>query len=121
MRAVRYLPEWVPGAGFQTTARAWKATLAELAERPMRFVRKQMQDKAKGKGKGKGGYTPSYVSTLYERAAAGAAGEEEMTADDEEVIKWTAASMFSAGADTVRTYPGSLITFMSLSLCLWLN
>lgn len=59
----------------------------ELAERPMRFVRKQMKENH---------HAPSYVSTLYEKTG------DETTADDEEIIKWTAASMFSAGADTVR-------------------
>lgn len=58
----------------------------ELAERPMRFVRKQMKEKH---------YASSYVSMLYEKTG------EKTSAEDEELIKWTAASMYAAGADTV--------------------
>lgn len=79
--AVRYLPEWMPGAGFKKTAREFKATLTELVEKPLRFAKKQMANKQ---------HSPSYVSELYEKD------------DDEFTIKWTAATLYAAGADTVR-------------------
>jgi len=41
-RQVRYVPEWFPGAGFQTTAKEWAATLNDLAERPFAYVKSQM-------------------------------------------------------------------------------
>lgn len=86
---MRYLPEWAPGAAFQKTAIKWKATLDELTERPMQFVRKQMKEQQ---------YAPSYVSALYERAADG-----EMSAEEEHVLKYSAASLYTGGADTVES------------------
>ncbi len=32
----------MPGAGFKKTAKEWRATLMELAEKPMRFVKQEM-------------------------------------------------------------------------------
>ena len=76
----------MPGAGFKKTAREWHATMTELVERPMRFVKQQM---AAGKNEA------SFVSDLYEKAGG------EMTADDEDMTKWSAASFYTGGADTV--------------------
>ncbi|KAI7776161.1 hypothetical protein LA080_005783 [Diaporthe eres] len=82
---LRHLPQWAPGAEFQKTAVKWKATLTELAERPMQFVRKQMKEQH---------YEPSYVSALYEKA------DGNFSAEDEHVFKFSAASLYTGGADT---------------------
>ncbi|KAJ0116179.1 hypothetical protein J7T55_005125 [Diaporthe amygdali] len=82
---LRYLPKWVPGAGFQNLAIKWKATLSELGERPMQFVRKKMKEQH---------FDPSYVSALYEKA------DGKMSAEEEYVLKWSAASLYTGGADT---------------------
>ncbi|RYP52908.1 hypothetical protein DL768_002004 [Monosporascus sp. mg162] len=84
---LRYLPDWMPGADFKRTAREWHATVTETAEKPMRFVRREMDA---------GKYEPSYVSGLYEKAGG------KMTAEDEYVTKWSAASMYTGGADTAN-------------------
>ena len=39
---VRYLPDWMPGASFKQTARAWKQTLGNMVDNPYKFVREQM-------------------------------------------------------------------------------
>lgn len=80
----------MPGAGFKKTAKLWKATLLEMAETPVKFVRKQMAENR---------YQPSYVSELFEKSG------EEMTAEEEHVMKWSAASLYSGGADTVSPSP----------------
>ena len=82
---VSYLPEWCPGTGFKRTARQWRATLTELTERPYAFVKHQM---AQGK------HESSFLSQLL--------GSGNL--DDEEtfVAKWSALSLYSGGADTVR-------------------
>lgn len=85
---MRHLPHWAPGAEFQKTAIKWKATLSELAERPMAFVRKQMKEQQ---------HAPSYVSALYERA------DGKMSAEEEHVVKYSAASLYTGGADTVKS------------------
>ncbi|RYP13071.1 hypothetical protein DL767_010944 [Monosporascus sp. MG133] len=87
---LRYLPDWMPGADFKRKAREWHATITETAEKPMQFVKSEMDA---GKNE------PSYVSSLYEKAGG------KMTAEDEYVTKWSAASMYLGGADTVSNSP----------------
>lgn len=82
---LRHLPSWMPGAGFQKTAIKWKATLDELAERPMQFVRKKMKDQD---------FETSYVSAIYEKA------DGKLNAEEEHVLKYSAASLYTGGADT---------------------
>ncbi|KAJ2989842.1 hypothetical protein NUW58_g3263 [Xylaria curta] len=77
------LPDWVPGASFKRTARRWAAELLSVAEKPYAFVKHQM---AQGK------YETSLVSRLIEA--------EDSDAEDNEVNKWSAASLYTAGADT---------------------
>ena len=85
MKAVRYLPDWCPGTGFKRTARRWRDTVIDLTERPFAFVKHQM---AQGK------HETSFLSQLLESGDL----------DDEEtfVAKWSALSLYSGGADTVR-------------------
>lgn len=84
---VKYVPSWFPGAGFKRKAQAWK-NLENVANQPYEFVRKQMEA---------GKYEPSYLSNLFNAGGYPAAGTEE-----ELVAKWTAASLYTGGADTVR-------------------
>jgi hypothetical protein len=83
--AVRYLPDWFPGTGFKRTARQWRATLTDLTERPYAFVKHQM---AQGK------HEPSFLSQLLESG--------DLDHEETFVAKWSALSLYSGGADTVR-------------------
>jgi hypothetical protein len=58
----------------------------ELVERPVQFVRRQMAE---------GRNAASVASDLIQKAD----GDKEL--EQESVIKWTAASLYTAGADTV--------------------
>ncbi|KAF9531077.1 cytochrome P450 [Crepidotus variabilis] len=80
---LRHVPEWVPGAGFKKTAALWATTLARMADGPHEFVKKQMAA---------GIAEPSFTSSLLE--------EPDLTPDREHDIKWSAASLYSGGADT---------------------
>lgn len=98
---LRHVPSWVPGAGFQETARFFRDTVTEMAQKPMEFVEHQMAA---------GTHQPSYVSEDIERAG----GLGKVTEDDRQVTKWSAASLYTGGADTVRccccpTYPLYLV------------
>jgi hypothetical protein len=84
---VKYLPSWLPGAGFKRTAQAWKANLDAVVDTPYALVQQQMND---GKQK------PSYLSNIFTSSGYPPAGSEE-----ELVAKWTAASLYTGGADTV--------------------
>ena len=85
--ALKYLPDWLPGAGFKKTARFWKKTLFSTADVPYAFVKKQLTY-------GKAGV--SFVSKSIEEAKA----EDKYTPEDEHAIKWAAASLYLGGADT---------------------
>jgi len=39
---VKYVPEWVPGAGFQRQAREWKVLTDQVTDVPYNFVKSQM-------------------------------------------------------------------------------
>lgn len=84
---MKYIPAWFPGAGFKRTAKAWKQNLENVANKPYTFVQQRMRD---------GKYEPSYLSNLFKADGCPASGTEE-----EIVAKWTAASLYTGGADTV--------------------
>ena len=86
MQPVKHLPGWLPGTGFKKTAAAWRNTLLNTIEKPYRFVEEQMS---------RGTYAPSYVASLLEEDTS------QWTAEEEHAAKWTAASLYLGGADTV--------------------
>lgn len=81
---VRYLPDWCPGTEFKRTAAKWRNTLTEAAEKPFAFVKDQM---ARGQNE------MSFLSRLLEQG--------DMTSEESFVVKWSALSLYAAGADTV--------------------
>lgn len=82
---LRYLPEWMPGAGFKKTAKIWRKHLKSSIEDPYTFVKEQM---TKGKD------NVSYVAGLIKDV------NRHIDSEEEAVISWTAASMLNAGTDT---------------------
>lgn len=81
---MKQLPDWFPGTGFKKTGREWGNILTEMCEKPYTLVKQQM---AEGKHK------PSFLSRLLEQSKG--------DAEDTFVNKWSAASLYAAGADTV--------------------
>lgn len=102
--AVRYVPDWIPGAGFKKLAKEWNATIQELAEKPMRFVKQEMDAKRN---------EPSFVSNTYDKS------KNEMSDNEKHILKWAAAALYTGGADTVSITDvigcAHLLTFISLS------
>lgn len=86
VKLVKHLPSWFPGTGFKKTAAAWRMTLLNTIEKPYRFAEEQMR---------RGTYTPSYVASLLEEDSG------QWTTEEARVAKWTAASLYLGGADTV--------------------
>ena len=39
---LRYVPSWVPGAGFKKKAARWKAALVGMIEKPFQYVKEQV-------------------------------------------------------------------------------
>ncbi|KAJ5915533.1 hypothetical protein N7466_011466 [Penicillium verhagenii] len=98
--ALKYVPSWLPGAGFKRKAQAWKKNLQNTADIPYAFVQRQMKGKQP---------EPSYLSNLFKADGIPAAGTEE-----EVVAKWTAASLYTGGADTTVSSVATFFLAMTL-------
>ncbi|KAF4341166.1 oxidoreductase [Fusarium beomiforme] len=94
---LKYVPGWVPGAGFKTTAKQWRSNLESSVEEPAAFVKQQM---AEGKD------NTSFLSQLK---------QNNLTAEEASENKWLAASLYAAGADTTV----SAITTFFLAMTLF--
>jgi Cytochrome P450 len=84
---VRYVPSWFPGAEFKRIAASWGETLNEMAELPHRMVKLSIRN---------GTAVPSFTQELLESKPS----FSDFTHEEEETIKWAAASLYSGGADT---------------------
>ncbi|PCD19046.1 hypothetical protein FGRA07_05851 [Fusarium graminearum] len=82
---LKYLPEWIPGAGFKKTAKVFRDHLLQNVKDPYNYVRDQMA---------RGNDHVSYVAGLVEDI------HRKIDPEEESVIQWTAASMMNAGTDT---------------------
>ncbi|KAJ7136875.1 cytochrome P450 [Mycena epipterygia] len=80
---LKYVPSWVPGAGFQRKAAHWKRTLRKLVEEPYAYTRAHVQE---------GVNTPSFCGDALR--------DENQAKETETDIKWTAMSMYIGSADT---------------------
>lgn len=81
---VRYVPKWLPGAGWKRLAKRRATELMETVETGYKFVEDQMTA---------GKTNASYLSRAIESSGG--------TPEDLHNNKWTAASLFSGGADRV--------------------
>lgn len=84
---LKYVPEWMPGAGFKRIAKEYKAHYEETRETPFHMVERDIAA---------GTATPSFVATLLEEQDASEGGGQY----EKERIMWSAASIHSAGSDT---------------------
>ncbi|GJE86541.1 cytochrome P450 [Phanerochaete sordida] len=94
---LRYVPAWFPGASFKAKARVWKDTLHTMADVPHKFVKEQMANNAE---------IPNFTSELLR--------DEKMDDEKEFNIKWSAASLYSGGADTTVSAIHTFILTMAL-------
>jgi hypothetical protein len=83
---LRYVPDGWPGMGWKTTGRKMKDTLDQCVSQPYEFVKQQMREKR---------HTTSFLSQAIENIG--------FDAEMESIHKWTALSLFTGGADTVRS------------------
>ncbi|KAK1216462.1 hypothetical protein PQX77_020931 [Marasmius sp. AFHP31] len=95
--ALAKLPEWFPGAGFHKLAKQWGKTLNDMVDQPYSLVKSQVA----------AGTAPvSYVSSkLYDK---------KLTPEEEFEVKWSAASLYSGGADTTVSSIHSFFKAMAL-------
>ncbi|EIM85912.1 cytochrome P450 [Stereum hirsutum FP-91666 SS1] len=84
--SLRHLPEWLPGMGFKDYAREAAKCTAEMVDRPYAFVKEQMQH---------GLALPSICKENLESYDL-----VSPTTEQENMIKYVAATVYAAGADT---------------------
>ncbi|ETW79565.1 cytochrome P450 monooxygenase 37 [Heterobasidion irregulare TC 32-1] len=83
---LKYVPEWMPGAGFKKIAREWRILQEAVVNRPFDMVRDQHT---------KGIAKPCFVGSCLEDRTNAASKSL-----DEDVIKSIAAVVYAAGSDT---------------------
>jgi hypothetical protein len=88
MPFLKYVPAWVPGAGFKRTAKEWSNTLNEMVNMPHNFTKQQMAA---------GIASPSFTSNLLEG--------KTLSAEEEFNIKWSAASLYSGKHPAIVQQP----------------
>ncbi|TDL20092.1 cytochrome P450 oxidoreductase OrdA-like protein, partial [Rickenella mellea] len=81
---LRYIPDWMPGAGFKLFAEECSKMVKESTDKPHAFVRRQM---ANGKA------IPSFTSALLEM-------NPDADAEGEFMIKKSASALYGGGTDT---------------------
>ncbi|KAB5588223.1 Cytochrome P450 family protein [Ceratobasidium theobromae] len=95
---LRHLPTWLPGMGFKHKALEWRKLPTRMANEPFDWTRNQMQNQGKA--------VPSFLSEMLDQ------NEDGVEAED--IIKWTAASMYGGGAHTTVGILNNFILAMVL-------
>ncbi|THU84116.1 cytochrome P450 [Dendrothele bispora CBS 962.96] len=75
---VKYVPEWVPGAGFHKIAKEWATNLEETVELPFEWVKAQMAN---------GTAEMSFLSSML--------SQQPTSKEEEYDVKWTASSLYT--------------------------
>ncbi|EKM56476.1 uncharacterized protein PHACADRAFT_141167 [Phanerochaete carnosa HHB-10118-sp] len=94
---LRYVPAWMPGAGFQKKAREWRRMVERVSDEPHEFVKTRMEENTN---------IPNFTSELLQ--------SETLVGDKEFNIKWAATSLYAAGADTTVSAIYSFFLAMTL-------
>ncbi|CAG8368430.1 unnamed protein product [Penicillium salamii] len=96
---LEYLPTWFPGAGFKTIARTYNKRQQAFSDIPYEFVKQQMKKK---------GVFPSFLSNLLQDNPL------EHGSEEENIVKWSAGSLYAGGADTTVSSIASFFLAMAL-------
>ncbi|KAJ6580667.1 cytochrome P450 [Mycena capillaripes] len=98
--ALKYVPEWVPGAGFQRKAREWRKVTRDLMEVPFAEAKRKMV-----LGTSATSFTSLNLRNLDDSKDGAKVGREE-------IVKASAANMYGAGSDTTVSALGTFILAM---------
>ncbi|KAJ3561807.1 hypothetical protein NP233_g9969 [Leucocoprinus birnbaumii] len=86
---LRYVPAWLPGAGFRKLARSLGQTMGRLENVPYKWATSQVLA---------GSYDESFVSDhIHDQSFAPTLEEKD------DILKWCAAALFVGGGDTVSS------------------
>jgi hypothetical protein len=99
---VRHVPAWMPGAGFQRLAAVGRAMRDDMVNTPLELVQSRMVREppeyraslVSSCAQADGSNTPNFTSQQLEKP--------DLSDEDRDTTKWTAAALYAGGADTVR-------------------
>ncbi|CAG8011876.1 unnamed protein product [Penicillium olsonii] len=98
MLIVKYLPTWFPGAKFKTIAAEFNRRQQAFSDIPYEFVKQQMKKNC----------APSFLSNLLQDNPL------EHGSEEENIVKWSAGSLYAGGADTTVSSIASFFLAMAL-------
>ncbi|KAF9457428.1 cytochrome P450 [Collybia nuda] len=98
---LKYVPSWMPGANFKRKAAYWKKVNVDMLDKPFEHVKECIRQ---------GTSSPSLVATYIEVSTV----EGKYQAEEEAVIKGTAATAYAAGADTTVSAVQSFFLAMAM-------
>ncbi|CAE6479142.1 unnamed protein product [Rhizoctonia solani] len=87
---LQYVPSWLPGAGWKRQANKWREEKDAMLHTPFDWTRIQMTT---------GTATPSMLNNLLSNLANQKKDRKELK-EEEDRIRWTVGTMFSATSDT---------------------
>ncbi|KGO66956.1 Cytochrome P450, E-class, group I [Penicillium expansum] len=96
---MRYLPTWFPGARFVKIAQNYNLRAKSFSDVPYAFTKQQISN---------GRFVPSFLSNLLQNNPV------EPGTEEEEIIKWSAGSLYAGGADTTVSSIASFFLAMAL-------
>ncbi|KAH9950494.1 cytochrome P450 [Amylocystis lapponica] len=97
---LKFVPHWMPGAGFKRKALEWRKLNRAMLDEPFRMVKERVLS---------GTAKPCFAATELEKSVP-----SRQDAEHEQVIKAVAATIFAAGADT--TVSAILSFFLAVSV-----
>ncbi|KZT12691.1 cytochrome P450 [Laetiporus sulphureus 93-53] len=83
---LRYLPEWMPGAGFLRTAKVWRKTVWDASWNPYNWCKENLDSGI--------ATTPNLCATTLQQADGRPSDKEEHT------VVWAASAVMGGGLDT---------------------
>ncbi|KAI0060603.1 cytochrome P450 [Artomyces pyxidatus] len=79
---LRFVPEWIPGAGWKRTAARWAAGTKKMCDEPFEWAKRR---------KAQGDSSSSFIDAHL---------KDNLSIQEIVNVKWAAASLYAAGADT---------------------
>ncbi|KAF8551039.1 cytochrome P450 [Imleria badia] len=98
---MKYIPSWLPGAGFKRKAKKYALVLRDLVEIPHNYVKSQLAA---------GTALPSLSSRIMSKP--------DLTEELEDSVKWATATMYQGGADTANSVAYAFYLAMTLYPCI---
>ncbi|KAF9466030.1 cytochrome P450 [Collybia nuda] len=100
---LKYVPSWMPGAGFKRKAAYWKQINIEMAEKPFQHVKENLRA---------GNATPSIVATFLDSLPH---TNDKRQEEEETIAKDVAVLAYAGGADTTV----SAVQFFFLAMAMY--